>query len=117
MTKREAFRCYKSLRALNPDVLTEPVLNDVIDATQALEPLARELRAKKKKHLERVCEGEEPTAEEKEEVREAMDNVKAEECDIAPPSVDLTDLRTVGAIVELRSIEELAPVLSQKQAD
>lgn len=113
MTKGEGLDAYQQLQALPPQRLTAPVIDDVVDAAQALEPLAREVQEKMNKHQERVAgeDAEKLTEDEEAELQEILDEIREEECDIDPPTIDPSKMQTIAEMRELRSIDTLAPVL------
>jgi hypothetical protein len=115
LTVGEAVDAYRTLQGLRPQALSRALLDEVVDAAQALEPVAVAYEERVQKHAERIAPGadsmEEMTEAQTDELGEVVADLREEEADVeAVPTVDPAQAESVAAVMELRKIEALQPI-------
>jgi len=117
MTKGEAVDAYRTLQGLRPSALSRALLDEVVDAAQALEGVATAHQERVEKHLERIGGNvdsmEELTDEEKGELNEVVQDLRSEKADVEPPRIDPSQAETIAAMREMQEVEALKPLMSE----
>jgi len=115
MTIGEAVDAYRTLQGLRPQALSRALLDEVVDAAQALEGTATAHQEKVEKHVERiggdVDSMEALTAEEKAELQDVVQDLRSEEAGVEAPRIDPSKAETIAAMRELHDVEALHPLL------
>jgi hypothetical protein len=117
MTVGEAVDAYRTLQGLRPSALSRALLDEVVDAAQALEGVAAAHQERVEKHLERiggdVDSVDDLTAEEQSELNEVVQDLRNEEAGVEPPYIDPSQAETIAAMREIQQVEALKPLLSE----
>jgi F0F1-type ATP synthase delta subunit len=115
MTIGEAIDAYRTLQSLSPQSLSREMLDEIVDAAQALEPVATAHQERVQKHLERiggdVSSVEELTDEEQAELQEVVQDLRSEEAEIDAPAIDPRKATSIAAMREIQSVGALQPLL------
>jgi hypothetical protein len=111
MTKGRAFDAYRVLQNLDPKALSRELTDQVVDAAQALEPVATSMAERMQKHRERLAEDEKLSEEAQAKLQEIEQEVRQEEADVDVPTLDPYQAPSVAVTRELRSSDALQPVI------
>jgi hypothetical protein len=116
LTVGEAVDAYKYLESRDPSAFSREMLDQIIDAADALEPAAEYHDRRLRSHAQRIAPDvdgvEAMTDEQQAELQEVMNDVRAEGADVDVPSLDLTNAGSVAVMRELRDAPPLAPLLA-----
>jgi len=117
MTVGEAVDAYRTLQGLRPSALSRDLLDEVIDAAQALEETATDHQEKVEKHLQRiggdVDSMDDLTGEEKAELKDVVQDLRSEKAGVEAPRIDPSKAVTIAAMREIQEVEALKPLLSE----
>lgn len=117
MTVGEAVDAYRTLQGLRPGALSRDLLDEVVDAAQALEGVATAHQERVEKHVERiggdVSSVEDLTGEEQTELQEVVQDLRSEKADVEAPTIDPSKAESVAAMREIQKVEALNPLLSE----
>jgi ABC-type transporter Mla subunit MlaD len=117
MTVGQAVDAYRTLQGLRPQALSRALLDEVVDAAQALEDVATAHQERVEKHVERiggdVDSMEDLTSEEQAELQEVVQDLRGEEADVEAPRIDPSKANTIAAMREIQEVEALGPLLSE----
>lgn len=117
MTVGEAVDAYRTLQGLRPQALSRALLDEVVDAAQALEEVATAHQERVQKHIKRiggdVDSMEDLTGEEQDELNEVVQDLRSEEAGVEAPRIDPSKADTIAAMREIQEVEALKPLLSE----
>lgn len=114
LTVGDAVDAYRTLQGLSPQALSRKLTDQVVEAAQALEPVATTYGEKMQKHQERLMNGEEELSDDaKEELESIQEDLRSEPVDVAPPTINLQHAPSVAIMRELSSIDALEPVVRE----
>jgi len=117
MTVGEAVDAYRTLQGLRPQALSRALLNEVVDAAQALEGTANAHQERVEKHVERiggdVDSMEDLTGEEKAELQDVVQDLRSEKAGVEAPRIDPLKADTIAAMREIQEVEALKPLMSE----
>jgi len=117
MTVGEAVDAYRTLQGLRPSALSRALLDEVVDAAQALEGTATAHQEKVEKHVERIGGDvdsiDDLTGEERADLNEVVQDLRSEEADVEAPRIDPSKADTIAAMREIQEVEALKPLFSE----
>jgi len=116
MTIGEAVDAYNALQGLRPQALSRALVDQVVDAAQALEDVATAHQERVEKHVRRVGGDvqsvEELTESQQADLQDVLKDLRSEEADVEAPRIDPSKAESIAAMREIQQVEALKPLMN-----
>ena len=117
-TVGDAVDAYTNLQRQPPSAFSRALLDDIVDAAQALEDVAMSFQDRVQTHAQRIAPDaesvEDMTEAQQEELQEVTQDLRAEPADVEVPTIDPRKADTIQTMRELRDVDVLQPLFPDR---